>query len=416
MKTKLIEIIIIVILLNAILPNFIYATDIEYNVNKETMDDMEYSEKSWNKYKDEGKADINAEAGTKTKEIRETFSLGAGLASSLGALIMGPVLAVSTLMTITARGNENLLIHNDGTAATGLDLLNIFEWGNILINWYTIEDTVFGKLDLFNADYFSLGSEIKNPTNKALKEAVATWYYVLRILAVLIGLIMLLYVGIKMAISTIASDKAKYKEMLQDWVVSMILLFVLPYIIGLVNLLCNGFVELLCSIKERVINQGFEQSILWQAINVLNITSGWSYVATVIMYLVITFYQVKFFLLYINRLLSMGFLIVISPIMAAMYPLNKTKISGKGGKSKIFSTWFKEYCVNAALQPLHAAVYLVFIVSANEIFSVAPILAVIFFATLSRAEKIVKNIFGMRKMKSIHSMSEYLPAKKLKEI
>jgi len=99
----------------------------------------------------------------------------------------------------------------------------------------------------------------------------------------------------------------------------------------------------------------------------------------------------------------MGFLIVISPIMSATYSINKTKISGKGGKSKIFSQWFREYCVNATLQPLHAAIYLVFIVSANEIFAVA----------LSRAERIVKNILGMRKMSSIHSMSSYLPAKKL---
>lgn len=109
----------------------------------------------------------------------------------------------------------------------------------------------------------------------------------------------------------------------------------------------------------------------------------------------------------------MGFLIIIAPIMAATYSINKTKISGKGGKSKMFTQWFREYCVNAALQPLHAAVYLVFIVSANEIFAAAPLLAVLFFAMLSRAEKIVKNIFGMRKMSSIHSMSSYLPAKKI---
>ena len=131
------------------------------------------------------------------------------------------------------------------------------------------------------------------------------------------------------------------------------------------------------------------------------------------MYLVLTFYQIKFFLLYINRLLSMGFLIVISPIMAATYSINKTKISGKGGKSKIFAQWFREYCVNAALQPLHAAIYLVFIVTANQIFAAAPLLAVLFFATLSSAENIVKNILGMRKMSSIHSMSSYMPANKL---
>ena len=76
--------------------------------------------------------------------------------------------------------------------------------------------------------------------------------------------------------------------------------------------------------------------------------------------------------------------------------------------------WFKEYSINAFIQPLHAAIYIVFIASAREIFTVAPLLAVIFFAALSRTERIVKNILGMRKMSSIHSMSGYLPIKKRK--
>ena len=41
---------------------------------------------------------------------------------------------------------------------------------------------------------------------------------------------MALYVGIRMAISSVAEEKAKYKKMLVDWVVSLGLLFVLHYI------------------------------------------------------------------------------------------------------------------------------------------------------------------------------------------
>ncbi len=66
----------------------------------------------------------------------------------------------------------------------------------------------------------------------------------------------------------------------------------------------------------------------------------------------------KIFLTIYKQITINGFLIVISPIMAATYSINKTKISGKGGKSKIFAQWFREYCVNVALQPLHAAIYL----------------------------------------------------------
>lgn len=254
MKTKLIGIIIFVLLCNAIIPNFIYATDIEYDINTQTMEDMNYSESSWNKLKDDGKADISTSSGRKTKEIRESFSLGAGLASAVGGLIMGPVLIVSALMTMTARGSD-LLINSDGTPVTNHTLVDISTWGNILINWYTIEDTVFGTLDLFNADYFTSTSEIKNDTNKAIKKSVATWYYTLSVLGVLINLLVLIYIGIKMAISTVASAIAKYKEMLKDWLVGMILIFTLPYIIGLVNLLCSGFVDLLCIIKDNVINK-----------------------------------------------------------------------------------------------------------------------------------------------------------------
>lgn len=254
MKTKLIGIIIFVILCNAIIPNFIYATDIEYDINTQTMDDMQYKGSSWEKYRDDGKADISTNSGKKTKEIKESFSLGAGLASAVGALIMGPVVMVSALMTLTARGSD-LFINNDGTPVTNDNLLDVFSWGDILINWYTIEDTVFGDLDLFNADYFTSTSEIKSDVNKAMKEAVATWYYALSTLGVLINLLVLIYIGIKMALSTVASAIAKYKEMLKDWLVGMILIFALPYILGLVNLLCSGFVELLCVVKDNVINR-----------------------------------------------------------------------------------------------------------------------------------------------------------------
>ena len=46
---------------------------------------------------------------------------------------------------------------------------------------------------------------------------------------------------------------------------------------------------------------------------------------------------------------------------------------------------------------------MVFIVSAHEIFKVAPFLAVIFFAMLSRAERIVKNILKAELMKTLGS-------------
>ncbi len=71
------------------------------------------------------------------------------------------------------------------------------------------------------------------------------------------------------------------------------------------------------------------------------------------------------------------------------------------------TNWMNEYSVNVFIQPVHAAVYMVFIVTAGTIFDKAPFLTVLLFMSLSRTEKIVKNVLGMRNRTSINSMSEY---------
>lgn len=394
MKSKLISLIIAVLLFTTLIPNFIYASDTGLEVNSQNFDEIQnsYTQNSFEKLRDQAKAEINSQAGTRTKQIRETFSLGSALVAAVTTVILTPVMIVSIIITIVTRGADNTFLN-----------------GGRLVNWFTIEDTVFNRIELFDADYF-LSEQNDNDFNKVIKESVAVFYYLTKTIAVFCGLIMLIYLGIRMALSTVASQMAKYKDMLKDWLVSMILIFLMPYIIGLVNLISGGMVQILANITPKT----FEQNLVWQVLNLMNETTGWSYVAVALMYLVMTFYQIKFFLMYLNRMMSMGFLIIISPLITITYS-TKTSIAGKaGGKSKMFDTWFKEYTVNAFVQPLHAAIYMVFMVSAAQIFTVAPLLAVIFFIALSRAEKIVKNILGMRKMTSIHSMSAYMPVKRLK--
>lgn len=52
-----------------------------------------------------------------------------------------------------------------------------------------------------------------------LRELVSTWYVALRNIALVAMLSMLVYVGIRILLSSVASDKAKYKQMLQDWLI-----------------------------------------------------------------------------------------------------------------------------------------------------------------------------------------------------
>lgn len=387
MKSKLILLIILVLLTTAIIPNFIYA-DEEVEINSATFNEVNkgYSMDDFEALKDEGEATVHSDLASKTKKVDSTLSAGATIATIFAGALWGPALAVSSILTmITKEGNT-----------TGAE-------------WFTIENTVFNRIPLFDTNYFVQDSN-DNQFNGAIKQSVATFYYILRTIALVVGMLMLIYVGIRIALSTIASDKAKYKDMLIDWVVSMILIFAMPYIIGIINMIANGLVQIL----EQIAPESFEPSLINQVINLTGEVTGWSYFAVVLMYVVLTIYQVKFFLMYLNRMFSMGFLIVISPLITIPYSATKTSIAGKDGRSPMLERWFKEYSINAFIQPLHAAIYIVFIASAREIFTVAPLLAVIFFAALSRTERIVKNILGMRKMSSIHSMSGYLPIKKRK--
>lgn len=85
MRTKLVWLIIVVLLANTLIPNFIYAKEEALEVNSGTFDDVQknYGESSWNKYIQEGKADIKTEAGEKTKSFNNTVSLLSALVLSL---------------------------------------------------------------------------------------------------------------------------------------------------------------------------------------------------------------------------------------------------------------------------------------------------------------------------------------------
>ena len=74
---------------------------------------------------------------------------------------------------------------------------------------------------------------------QALHGTIASWYVSLRNLAVVALMLVLVYVGIRIVISSTASDKAKYKQMLIDWLVALCILFCLHYIMTFTTTIVN---------------------------------------------------------------------------------------------------------------------------------------------------------------------------------
>lgn len=94
------------------------------------------------------------------------------------------------------------------------------------------------------------GEEIEiQSTAGAIRSTISNWYTILRDISLVALLSVLVYVGIRIVISSTANDKAKYKQMIVDWIVAICLLFIMQYIMSFSNLLVNKFIELIDSTK-----------------------------------------------------------------------------------------------------------------------------------------------------------------------
>lgn len=87
--------------------------------------------------------------------------------------------------------------------------------------------------DVQENDKYILGLEDDQPL-RTLRGIISGWYVTLRTIAIVGLLSVLIYIGIRIIISSTADDKAKYKQRLMDWVVAFCLLFFMHYIMAAV--------------------------------------------------------------------------------------------------------------------------------------------------------------------------------------
>lgn len=369
MKKKFISMLLVVMLtLTALLPNYIYAD--EDRVDAEAIEQA-YGYEDYEQMSEDATTTVSGRDDVSiTKKVSTTFSFGAAAASAIGVVITLPFMIGHALISIVALE----------------DSFNFTEISVYNLPLFTIEKAVFNEIPLLDANYVTESNN--SVVSNTLKNSVLIWYNTVRALALAISLLVLMYIGIRMAIASVAEDKARYKKMLIDWFFSFALLFLLHYFITIVLYFSHALVALFGTLEVKV----FEENLILQIFNIAKLTTGWSYVGVLLMYIVLVFYEIKFFVIYMKRLLSIGFLIVISPIITITYSIDRAG----DGKAQAFETWMKEFIMFCMTQPMHAALYLVFINTAYEIFKVAPLLAVIFFAGLSRAEKMFRNLFGMK--------------------
>ena len=303
-------------------------------------------------------------------------------------------------------------------------LLRLLVWGITAIGGAgagegvgSVDAIIFNKAGITSIDFFNTSG---NETINEIRENIAIWYYILRNLSIVILLGILLYVGIRMAISTVASDQAKYKQMFTNWVVSLALVFVLQYIM-IFTIECNNvLVDVLDTARVRIQTGTFADGtsesakegmddlgidpkdneydnaldqIASQAWHV-SFTVG---VSSTIVYVILVGITIIFLIMYIKRMLTVGFLIVISPLITITYSIDKMG----DGKSQALNAWLKEFVFNVLIQPFHCIIYLIFSSTAVNLLIeqqtlASAVLAVCMILFIFKGEKIVRDIFNFR--------------------
>lgn len=240
-----------------------------------------------------------------------------------------------------------------------------------------------------------------------LQETISAWYRSLRNLVVVCLLAVLLYVAIRIIVTSVAADKAKYKQMLMDWLIALFLLFFLHYIMSftmtLVEIITSSLADS-SSVTVKMIPENTEDSTEvyfktnltgYCRLMIEHVDLGTKAIF-LFFYIGIIVYTFKFTFEYMKRAITLAFLTLMAPLVTLTYPIDKMG----DGKAQAFNAWFKEFAYNAILQPFHLIIYSIFMGAGMNIAVENPLYAIFFMAFLTPAEKLLRKFFGFDKAPS----------------
>lgn len=298
------------------------------------------------------------------------------------------------------------------------------EDGNTIVDyWYYIDED---------------GNEVKTSKQDSaniLQSTVSTWYNALRNIAIVVMLSVLVYIGIRILLTTVSSEKAKYITMLKDWFVGLCLLFLMHYIMAFSVTIIDKLTDLVNTSMED--SQYYEVALkgtdaLKESLEELKLAGedagdlsieydadgdgedeyvwstnlmgylrttlqmespGGEYVGQAICFLVLVVFTVVFTFTYLRRLLYMAFLTLISPLVALTYCIDKLN----DGSAQGFNKWFREYIFNLLIQPIHLLLYFILISSAFTTLGDNYIYSIVAIGFMIPAEKLLRSLFGFEK-------------------
>ena len=268
----------------------------------------------------------------------------------------------------------------------------------------TLEKIIFNKVPMFDINIFEFneagGKPLENDTEgenviTTIRKNIAGWYVSFRNLVIAVLFVILIYLGIRMALTNIAEEKAHYKRMLVDWLVSFVIVLFIHFFLLIVFTLNDYLIELLSN-QSADIGSVYDK-VREFAYSSIKFTEGWY---GTVMYIALVWFMIKYAWKYAKRMLTGYILIMLSPLVAISYALDKIR----DNKAQSLGKWMKEVIYTVLIQTVHCLIYVTFvsgiiariIANGNNFLEVVGVTVFLIIAIkfMETAENIFKTIFG----------------------
>lgn len=371
----------------------------------------------------------------KIKEVKETIGDKTSLVSAAWDIIahgsftgLGRIL-VETLVTLLLSFGDGFL-HMIAKAVGEL---------------VTIDGIVFGYVKKISINFWEsefIDSAVREssvaPLRDPLSNVINHWYSIFLTIVILLYVVQLVYIGLKILLSSTANKKAEFKTRLSAWFAGVAILLCFPYAMKYTIEANAGFCTMIgaangtadppiwgeeVNIANMSINElkkdygtfafiakamGYDSyNSLAKAVGnktgeeiygnnamlaIRHEALGYFSVPLSIVYLILIGETIALLIMYYKRVFMLAFLITIFPLTVTFYALNKM------GDVRVnsFGAWFKEFLILVLVQAFHAATYVVVVnvgvtaytKSGNWMFMIVCILF------LFQGEKIIRAIFN----------------------
>ena len=347
-------------------------------------------------------------------------------------------------------------------AITGIIfLLLYFVFGSIGINgggaFPFPDQIIFNKLAFFDPNFFNLptfpgtNNVIKSAPISSMQTVIQSFYYSMFVIAGTIFIIEAMIIGIKLAVSSVAQEKAEYKEALGKWLIGILLLFTVHYLLVGMYTLNEKVVDMACTASENsnitfdinplnlvpgagnVLSKAEEGifdalngiSNTFTGKNAVDITKAeWhmpGYGGLILKYatmawggdvigsiicLIMLSQTIVLIFLYSKRLIYCIMLSIIAPVIVAADVIKKVK--ARGGKSvDLFGNWVVHITGSIFTQSFQAIFLLFTMKILSNLNTVAQtdssvndgliaFVAIILMTAIIKFEKVIKQLFGIQ--------------------